>query len=128
MTAEGASLRFVSLAITCAPNIWHCFVLANYLRINFIQTGIQPSSLGTHREILLNHTGIGLYLPLSDLFGSKRTSLWFQMNSKAVSRIWFRFDLIGFRIDFSVCSLIDFLCNFRNLNSHLNNFHTEKCY
>ena len=31
-------------------------------------------------EILLNQTEIGLYLPFSDWFGTKRTSFWFQIH------------------------------------------------
>ena len=58
----------------------------------------------THREILLNQTDIRLYLPFSDWFESKRTSVWIQMNRKMVNTIWFRVDLIRFRKDFSVCS------------------------
>ena len=54
-------------------------------------------------EILLNQTKIRLYLPFSDWFGTKRTFFWFQLNWKMVNKIWFRFDLIRFRKDFSVC-------------------------
>ena len=53
-------------------------------------------------EILLNQTEIRLYLPFSDWFWTKRTSVWFQINRKIVSTIWFRFDLIRFGKDFSV--------------------------
>ena len=55
-------------------------------------------------EIFLNQTEIRLYLPFSDWFGSKRMSVWFQINRKMVNTIWFLFDLIRFRKDFSVCS------------------------
>ena len=54
-------------------------------------------------EILLNQTKIRLYLPRSDWFGTNRTSVWFQINRKMVNTLWFRFDLISFRKDFSVC-------------------------
>ena len=54
-------------------------------------------------EILLNQLEIRLYLSFSDWFGTKRTSVWFQINWKKVNTIWFRFDLIRFWKDFSVC-------------------------
>ena len=53
-------------------------------------------------EIILNKTEIGLYLPFSDWFGTKRTSVWFKINQKMLNTIWFQFDLIRFRKDFSV--------------------------
>ena len=53
-------------------------------------------------EILINQTEIRLYLPLSDWFGSKRTEVRFQINRCMLNTIWFRFDLIRFRKDFSV--------------------------
>ena len=40
----------------------------------------------------------------SDWFGINRTSDWFQINQKMVNTIWFRFDLIRIRKDFSVCT------------------------
>ena len=43
-------------------------------------------------EILLNQTEIWLYLPFSDWFGTKRTSVWFQINRIMVNTIRFRFD------------------------------------
>ena len=48
--------------------------------------------VSTHREILLNKTEIRLYLPFWDWFGSKRTSVWIQINMKIVNTIWFRVD------------------------------------
>ena len=54
-------------------------------------------------EILLNKSEIRLYFPFSDWFGSKRTSVWFQINRRMVNTIWFQFDLIRFRKYFSVC-------------------------
>ena len=55
-------------------------------------------------EILLNQTEIRWNLPVADWFGTKRTSIWFQINRKMVNTIWFRVDLIGFWIYFSVCT------------------------
>jgi len=55
-------------------------------------------------EILLNQTEIRLYSPFSDWFGTKRISVWFQINRKIVNTIWFQFDLTRFGKDFSVCS------------------------
>ena len=60
---------------------------------------------GTRRnilEILSNQTEIRLYLPRTDSFGTKQTpSVWFQINRCTVNTIWFWFDLIRFRKDFS---------------------------
>ena len=36
---------------------------------------------------------------------TKQTFVWFQINQCMVNTIWFRFDLIRFRIYFSVCKL-----------------------
>ena len=47
-------------------------------------------------EVLLNQLEIRLYLPFSDWFGSKRMSVWIQINRKIVYTIWFRVDLIRF--------------------------------
>ena len=58
-------------------------------------------------EILLNQTEIRLYLPFSDWLGAKRTSVWFQINRKMVNTIWFRFELIRFRKDFSMCGQVE---------------------
>ena len=41
----------------------------------------------THREILLNQSGIRLYLSFSDCFGTKQTSVWFKFNRKMVNTI-----------------------------------------
>ena len=64
-------------------------------------------SVRTHREIffeiLLNKSEIRLYLQYSDWFGSKRTSVWIQINRKMVNTIWFQVDLIRFRKYFSEC-------------------------
>ena len=53
--------------------------------------------------ILLNLLEIWLYLAFCDWFGTKRTSVWFQINLKMLNTIWFRVDLIRFRNNFSVC-------------------------
>ena len=55
-------------------------------------------------EMLLDQTEIRLYLLFSGWFGTKRTSVWFQINRKMVNTIWYRFGLIRFRKDFSVCT------------------------
>ena len=47
--------------------------------------------------ILLNQTKIRVYLPFSDRFRTKRTSVVFRINRKKVNTIWFRFDLTRFR-------------------------------
>ena len=49
-----------------------------------------------------------LYLPYSDWFGTKRTSVRFKINRTMVNTIWFRVDLIRFRKDFSVCTFFTF--------------------
>ena len=95
--------------------------------------GIQDKQY-THREILLNQTEIRLYLSFSNWFGTKRTSVWFQINQKMVNTIWFRFDLIIFRKDFSVCiaegsvafkaRVPSFLQEHKNCN--IINFHINK--
>jgi len=55
-------------------------------------------------EILLNQPWIRLYLPFSDWFRSKRTSVWIKINRKMVNTIWFRVDLIRFRKYLSACT------------------------
>ena len=40
--------------------------------------------------ILLNQTKIRLYLTFLNWFGTKRTSVWFQINRLMVNTIWFR--------------------------------------
>ena len=42
---------------------------------------------------------------ITDWFGTKQKSVWFQINRKMVNKIWFRVDLIRFRKDFSVCTI-----------------------
>ena len=56
-------------------------------------------------KILSNQTEIRLYLLFSDWFGTKRTFVWFQINLKMITTIWFRFDLIRFWKYFSVCNI-----------------------
>ena len=53
-------------------------------------------------EILLNQPEIRLYLPCSNWFVTKRTSVWFQINQKIVNIIWFQFDLTRFKRRLSV--------------------------
>ena len=53
-------------------------------------------------EILLNQSEMRLYLPFSDWFGFKQTSVWIQIIRKMVNTISFRVDLIIFRKKFSV--------------------------
>ena len=55
--------------------------------------------------ILLIQTEIRLYLPSSDWFGSKRTSVWIQINRKMVNTIWFQFESKRFQKVFSASSL-----------------------
>ena len=58
-------------------------------------------------EILLNQTGIRLYLQFPiDLEPNGRT-IGVPNQSEKVNTIWFRFDLIRFRKDFSVCIYTD---------------------
>ena len=63
--------------------------------------------------ILLNQPEIRLYLPFSDWFGSKRTSVWIQINRKMVNTIWFRVDLTRCKKYFSVCVYKNTLLLFR---------------
>ena len=46
-----------------------------------------------------------LYLPFSDWFGTKRTTVRFQINRKMVNTIWFWVDLTRFRKYFSACKV-----------------------
>ena len=64
--------------------------------------GATPYTQRNLFEILLNQTEIRLYLPFSDWFGTKLTSVWFQINRNMVNTIWYRFDLIRFGKDISV--------------------------
>ena len=63
-------------------------------------------------QILSNQPEIRLYLPFSGWFGTKRTSVWFQINRKMVNTTWFQVDLIRFRKDFSVSrpEMVSFIC------------------
>ena len=56
----------------------------------------------TNGEIFSNKTKIRLYLPFSDSFWTKQTSVWFQINRKMVNTIRFQVDLIRIRKYFSV--------------------------
>ena len=82
--SAGAGL---SMLITLAGRVW--------MRTRYTQRNIF--------EILLNQPGIRLCLPFSDWFGTKRTSVWFQINREMVYTIWFRVDSTRFRKYFSVC-------------------------
>ena len=55
-------------------------------------------------EFLLNQPEIRLYLPFPDWFGSKRTSVWIQINRNMVNTIWFQVNLIRLRKNVSVCN------------------------
>ena len=57
-------------------------------------------------KILLNQPEIRLYLPFSDWFGTKRTSVWLKINGKMINTIWFQVDLIRFWKCFSVCRYV----------------------
>ena len=70
-----------------------------------ISLNVQRCTQKNHLEIWLTQPEIRLYLPFSDWFGTNRCM---------VNTILFRFDLIRFRKDFSVCSLIEprlFFCS-----------------
>ena len=47
-------------------------------------------------QILFNQPEIKLYLPCTDWFGTKRTSVWIKINRKMVNTTWFRVNLIRF--------------------------------
>ena len=53
--------------------------------------------------ILIIHTEIGFYLPFSDWFGTKRTSVWVQINLKMINTNRFRFELTRLKKILSVC-------------------------
>ena len=66
--------------------------------------GIEPAlprcKIYTQRnlfQVLLNQTEIRLYLPFSDWFGAKRTSVRIQINRKMVNTIWFQVNLLNFK-------------------------------
>ena len=77
--------------------------LNKYNYLGYISRGNASRNRTAHREILLNQTEIRLYLPFSDWFGTKQTYVWFQINRRMINTIWFRFYLIRFRKNFSVC-------------------------
>ena len=76
-------------------------------------------------EISLDQTEIRLYLPFSDWFWTKRTSVWCQINRKMANTIWYRLDLIRFRKYF-LCvksiSLIDQQSSRLNENTRFKDF------
>ena len=57
--------------------------------------------------ILLNQPEIKSHSPFSDWIGTKRKSVWFQVNRKVIITIWCRVDLIRLRKYFSVCTRRD---------------------
>ena len=88
----------IELLFHTSSNIWIDLNLA-YECSSFVRKLFTRRNLF---EILLNQPKIRLYLPFSDLFGTRRMSVWFQINRKMVNKIWFQVDLIRFRKDFSV--------------------------
>ena len=120
----GNKLNASRKGILCCPQDMilapKCTAFWTYVRISRLTTRLSPAVTYNRRwicaclthasctqrnlfEILLNQTEIRLYLPFFDWFGTKRTSVWFQINWKMVNTIWFLFDLIRFRKYFSVC-------------------------
>ena len=74
---------------------------------SFLRQNIRKMATSTHREIFLKFYRINPksnFIYHSDWFGTKRKSVWFQINRNMVITIRFRFDLIRFRKKFSVCS------------------------
>ena len=59
-------------------------------------------------NLFLIWTKFWLYLPFSDSFGTKRHSVWCQINSKSVITIQIWFNLTRFKINFSICSWLVF--------------------
>jgi len=103
---------------------WYDMLLYNAMHfmvaLNSVTKNVEKAcswTLYTQRylfEILFNQIEISLYFPFSDWFGTKRTSVWLDVglrlvpietNQEMVNTIWFWFDLIWFRKDFSVCSI-----------------------
>ena len=72
-------------------------------------SGVQSYTPRNIFEILLNRPEIRLYLPCTDWFGFKRTSVWIQIYQKMVNTIWYRVDFIWFQKDFSECITTRFL-------------------
>ena len=101
---------------TRQPFVTHCKALRRLFIPNWFTTKRRQDAKWTSKnlvcaqrnlfESLLNQTEIRLYLPFSDWFGIKQTSVWFQINPKMENTIWFRFDWIRFRKDFSVCRIM----------------------
>ena len=58
--------------------------------------------LNIHDIICWDQPEIRVYLPFSDWSGSKRTSVWIQINRKMVNTIWFQVDSIRLRKSVSV--------------------------
>ena len=61
------------------------------------------SRTATHRETEINtlKPKSDCIYRISDWYGTKRMSVWFQINWIMLDAIWFRFDLMKFRKDFS---------------------------
>ena len=56
--------------------------------------------------IILYQTEIKLYLEFFEWFGTKRKSIWCQINLRSVITIQIWFDLTRFRKDFSACTVV----------------------
>ena len=65
-----------------------------------------PMAIEWHPKCGFSLVFTRLYLPFSVWFGTKQTSIWLEINRKIVNTSWFRFDLIIFRKEFSVCSAL----------------------
>ena len=82
---------------------WGSFPLHRLWRQAILPLNCKTQTQRNLFEILLNQPEIWSYLPFSDWFGSKRTSVRVRINRKMVNTIWFRVYLIRFRKYFSVC-------------------------
>ena len=83
-------------------NFLRLYFISN-LRFNITVTLCFAYSKRNLFEMLLNQTEIRFYFPCTNWFGTIRTSAWFHINWIISNKIWFRYDLIIFRKDFSVC-------------------------
>ena len=70
---------------------------------NIFQSGLGAVTQRNLFEILLDQPEFRLYLLYANWFGTKRTSVWLQINRKMVNTIRFHSELARFRKDFSVC-------------------------
>ena len=74
---------------------WYLFMNTNPTRKTAV-TNSCPRGY-TQRNLFdfsLNQPEIKFYLPFSYWLGTKRKSVWIQINRKMVNKMWFRFDLI----------------------------------